>query len=44
LDKHVCWELFYQPSTEYSHKNQITFDIDIFSDTDNDAGENPTEL
>jgi len=25
-------------------RNQITFDIDIFSDTDNDAGENPTEL
>jgi len=45
MDKHVCWELFYQPSTELlTQENQITFDIDIFSDTDNDAGENPTEL
>jgi len=42
LDKHVCWELFYQPSTELITRKEELENAPSY--TDPEAGENPTEL
>jgi|GEM_PF-532614 len=53
LDKRVCWELFYQPSSDtITQGNQVTVDIDSLIDianitdaeTDINADKNSTEL
>lgn len=53
LDKRVCWELFYQPSSDtITQGNQVTIDIDSLIDianitdeeTDIDADKDSTEL